>query len=35
MKFLKDIKFSFLNADEQERYQKHLTLEEIGKEWQL
>ena len=35
MKFLKDIKFSFLNADEQERYQKHLTLEEIGKEGQL
>ncbi len=35
MTFLKDIKFSFLNADEQERYQKHLTLEEIGKEGQL
>ena len=35
MTFLKDIKFNFLNADEQERYQKHLTLEEIGKEGQL
>ena len=35
MTFLKGIKFSFLNADEQERYQKHLTLEEIGKEGQL
>jgi len=35
MTFLKDIKFNFLNADEQERYQKHLTLEEIGKAGQL
>ena len=25
-----DIKFNFLNTDEQERYQKHLSLEEIG-----
>ena len=31
----KDIKFSFLNSDEQERYQKHLTLKEIGYEGQL
>ena len=30
-----DIKFNFLNKDEQERYQKHLTLIEIGYEWQL
>ena len=28
----KDIKFNFLNADEQERFQKHLTLKEIGNE---
>jgi len=35
MTFTKDIKFNFLNADEQERYQKHLTLKEIGKEGQL
>ena len=35
MTFLKDIKFNFLNADEQERYQKHLTLEEIGTKGQL
>ena len=35
MTLLKDIKFNFLNADEQERYQKHLTLKEIGKEGQL
>jgi len=35
MKFLKDIKFNFLNADEQERYQKHLTLDEIGNAGQL
>tara|TARA_B100000886_G_scaffold337130_1_gene297238 strand:- start:51 stop:1196 length:1146 start_codon:yes stop_codon:yes gene_type:complete len=32
---LKDIKFNFLNADEQERYQKHLTLKEIGYKGQL
>ena len=35
MTLLKDIKFNSLNADEQERYQKHLTLEEIGSEGQL
>ena len=31
----KDIKFNFLNADEEERYQKHLNLKEIGFEGQL
>jgi|TARA_B100001741_G_scaffold288052_1_gene265948 molybdopterin/thiamine biosynthesis adenylyltransferase/rhodanese-related sulfurtransferase len=31
----KDIKFNFLSADELERYQRHLTLKEIGKEGQL
>ena len=31
----KDIKFNFLNKDEQERYQKHLSLKEIGYEGQL
>ena len=31
----KNIKFNFLNTDEQERYQKHLTLKEIGYEGQL
>ena len=35
MTSLKDIKFNFLNEDEQERYQKHLTLEEIGNAGQL
>ena len=35
MTFLKDIKFSFLSSDEEERYQKHLTLEEIGNAGQL
>jgi len=35
MSLLKDIKFNFLNADEQERFQKHLTLKEIGTEGQL
>ena len=30
MTISKDIKFNFLNADEQERYEKHLTLKEIG-----
>jgi len=35
MKFSKDIKFNFLTADEQERYQKHFSLKEIGKEGQL
>ena len=31
----KNIKFNFLNKDEQERYQKHLTLEEIGYDGQI
>jgi len=31
----KDIKFNFLNSDEEERYQKHLTLKEIGNEGQI
>ncbi len=31
----KDIKFNFLNADEKERYQKHLSLQEIGYEGQI
>ncbi len=31
----KDIKFDFLNSDEEERYQKHFTLKEIGYEGQL
>ena len=31
----KDVKFTFLNSDEEERYQKHLTLKEIGYEGQL
>ncbi len=31
----KDIKFNFLNSEEEERYQKHLTLKEIGYEGQL
>jgi len=31
----KDIKFNFLNSDDEERYQKHLTLKEIGYEGQL
>ena len=35
MTFLKDIKFNFLTEDEQERYQKHLILKEIGNEGQL
>ena len=35
MKVTKGIKFNFLNADEQERYQKQLTLKEIGTEGQL
>ena len=35
MTLSKDIKFNFLSADEQERYQKHLTLKEIGIEGQL
>ena len=30
-----DIEFNFLNADEKERYQKHLSLREIGIEGQL
>ena len=35
MEVSKDIKFNFLSANELERYQKHLTLKEIGKEGQL
>ncbi|MBO8230868.1 molybdenum cofactor biosynthesis protein MoeB [Prochlorococcus marinus str. MU1404] len=35
MTFSKNIKFNFLNTDEQERYQKHLTLKDIGYEGQL
>jgi len=31
----KDVKFNFLNTDEQERYQKHLSLKEIGYEGQI
>ncbi len=31
----KDIKFNFLNSDEEERYQKHFTLKEIGYKGQL
>ena len=31
----KDIKFNLLNKDEQERYQKHLSLKEIGYEGQI
>ena len=31
----RDIKFNFLNTDEQERYQKHLTLKEIGYKGQI
>ncbi len=31
----KDIKFNLLNSDEEERYQKHFTLKEIGYEGQL
>jgi adenylyltransferase/sulfurtransferase len=31
----KNIKFSFLNSDEEERYQKHFTLKEIGYEGQI
>jgi len=31
----KDINYNFLNTDEEERYQKHLTLKEIGYEGQL
>ncbi len=35
MKISKDMKFNFLSEDEQERYQKHLNLKEIGIEGQL
>ena len=35
MKISKKNKFNFLSEDEQERYQKHLTLKEIGLEGQL
>ena len=31
----KDLKLNFLNSDEEERYQKHFTLKEIGYEGQL
>jgi len=31
----KNIKYNFLTTDEKERYQKHLTLKEIGYEGQL
>ena len=31
----KDTKFNFLNSDEEERYQKHINLKEIGYEGQL
>ena len=31
----KEIKFNFLTSDEEERYQKHLTLKEIGYKGQL
>jgi adenylyltransferase/sulfurtransferase len=31
----KDIKFNFLTADEKERYQKHLSLKEVGYEGQI
>ena len=31
----KDIKFNFLNPDEEERYEKHLSLKEIGYQGQL
>ncbi len=35
MKISKDFKFNFLSIDEKERYQKHLTLQEIGIAGQL
>ena len=35
MEVSKDIKFNFLSADELERYQKHLSLKEIGKDGQF
>ncbi len=35
MTIRKDIKFNFLSKDEKERYQKHLTLKEIGNDGQL
>ena len=35
MKISKDFKFNFLTVDEKERYQKHLTLKEIGVAGQL
>ncbi len=35
MKISKDFKYNFLSIDEKERYQKHLTLQEIGIEGQL
>ena len=35
MNVSEDIKFNYLSDDEKERYQKHLTLNEIGYEGQL
>ena len=35
MKISQDLRLDFLNADEQQRYQKHLTLKEIGIEGQI
>ena len=35
MKISKDFKYNFLSIDEKERYQKHLTLKEIGIKGQL
>ena len=35
MKISKDCKYNFLSIDEKERYQKHLTLQEIGITGQL
>ena len=35
MKISKDFKYNFLSIDEKERYQKHLTLKEIGIAGQL
>ena len=35
MKISKDFKYNFLSIEEKERYQKHLTLQEIGIAGQL
>ena len=35
MTISKDIEFNFLSEDELERYQKHLTLKDVGNEGQL